>query len=64
MEETKAMLDKTKPIMVKYCGIGYRVERKEYLFSNQQRAGAIGWKPGQGREWESASGSEAVLSDK
>ena len=34
--------------MVKYMRIKYRVERKEYRITNHQRAGVVGWKPGQG----------------
>lgn len=50
--------------MVKYMGIKYRVERKEYRIASHQRVWVIGWKPRQGSVWESASGSEVLLSDK
>ena len=60
----KARLDKTCEAMVKYIRTEYRVERKEYRKGILQRAGVIGWKPGQGRLQESASGSEYISSDK
>ena len=46
--------------MLKYSGIEYRVERKEYRKFPYQRAWVIGCKPGQRQLRESASGSECV----
>ncbi len=60
----KGTLDKNIGVMVKYIEIEYRVEWKEYLILNHQRVWVIGCKPGQGRVWESASGSGLFLSDK
>ena len=60
----KRILDKNTARMIKYIGIPYRVERKEYRIANRQRVWVIGCKPGQGSGRESASGSELFLSDK
>ena len=40
------MLDKTLQTMVKYFGIGYRVERKEYLFRTIRESGSSAESPG------------------
>ena len=47
MENPWIILDKSVHPVVKYIGIKYRVERKEYREQNLQRAWVIGWKPGQ-----------------
>ena len=54
----RGTLDKNAVLVVKYPGIKYRCERKEYRFSFISESRSLGCKPRYIRRRESASGSE------
>lgn len=58
------MLDISFLGMVQYSKLNIALIGKSILIAAHQRAGAVGWKPGQSGRGESASGSEPLLSYK